>query len=438
MKRLPYIIWTVCSLAATYFLLRIVLVSSNPRFGVFPDGWQFLDPLRLFADGGAEQWLSIGIHVALTIVLVVHACRRADDAGWNPWLGLLMILPVVRLFVFTALAVVPGAEHTSALDLPHRAWLDRILPASKLGSAVASIFFTTALVLPLGFLNVRMLEDYGLALFIGLPFVLGAVSAYLYNHHQARTWKQSIGIALLTVTITLTAIFLFAMEGLLCIAMAAPVVYPIALAGALVGHALAQRTPGAATAMTMLVLIAPGLMAFEAAHPSEEPLFPVVTSVFVDASPQEVWSELVAFSRMEEPDDLLFRAGISYPVQARIVGSGVGACRYCWFNTGPFVEPITVWDEPRLLAFDVVDDPPPMTELSIYTHIDAPHVDGFFRSRRGQFRLEEQADGSTVLEGTTWYTHAIWPTWYWRLWSDAILHRIHTRVLDHIKSESEA
>ena len=189
--------------------------------------------------------------------------------------------------------------------------------------------------------------------------------------------------------------------------------------------------------MTMLVLLAPGLMAFEAVAPGREPLFAVVTSVEVHTPPQMVWDQLVAFSRMEEPDELLFRAGISYPVEARIEGTGVGACRYCWFNTGPFVEPITVWDEPHLLAFDVVDDPPPMTELSIYEHVHAPHVDGFFRSRNGQFKLTALDHGGTLLEGTTWYTHDIWPTWYWRLWSDGILHRIHYRVLDHIKRESE-
>ena len=437
MKRLPYIIWTTGFLAATYIALRIVLVTSEGQFGIFPDAWQFLDPMRLIASGGIAEPISIGVHIALTIALVLLTARRADDAGWNPWLALLMIPPVVRLFVFIALAVAPSATHTHALDLPRQAWLDRILPASKLGSAIASILISVALVLPLGFFDVRLLQDYGLALFIGLPFVLGAVSAYLYNHHRARTWGQSLGIAMLTMTITLLAIFLFAMEGLVCLIMAAPIVYPIALAGAAIGHALGQRTPGGATAMTLLVLTAPGLMAFESAHPSKEPLFTVVTSVEVHAAPQAVWNELVAFSRMAEPDELLFRAGISYPVEARIEGTGVGACRYCWFNTGPFVEPITVWDEPHLLAFDVAADPPPMTELSIYAQIDAPHVDGFFHSRNGQFKLTELADGSTLLEGTTWYTHDIWPAWYWRLWSDAILHRIHGRVLDHIKTEAE-
>jgi hypothetical protein len=101
------------------------------------------------------------------------------------------------------------------------------------------------------------------------------------------------------------------------------------------------------------------------------------------------------------------------------------------------VEPITTWDEPRLLAFNVEAEPPSMVELSIYDHINAPHIMGFFRSRHGEIRLTENKNGTTLLEGTTWYTHDIWPTWYWKIWSDAILHRIHLRVLDHIKHVSE-
>jgi hypothetical protein len=31
----------------------------------------------------------------------------------------------------------------------------------------------------------------------------------------------------------------------------------------------------------------------------------------------------------------------------------------------------------------------------------------------------------------------MWPSAYWQLWSDAIIHRIHLRVLRHIKSLAE-
>ena len=36
------------------------------------------------------------------------------------------------------------------------------------------------------------------------------------------------------------------------------------------------------------------------------------------------------------------------------------------------------------------------------------------------------------LEGTTWYTIGASPTWYWRLWTEPILHAIHRRVLESI------
>jgi hypothetical protein len=58
-------------------------------------------------------------------------------------------------------------------------------------------------------------------------------------------------------------------------------------------------------------------------------------------------------------------------------------------------------------------------------------------SRRGRFDLEALPGGRTRLTGTTWYQHHLWPASYWRLWSDGVIHRIHYRVLDHIKHLSE-
>jgi hypothetical protein len=40
--------------------------------------------------------------------------------------------------------------------------------------------------------------------------------------------------------------------------------------------------------------------------------------------------------------------------------------------------------------------------------------------------------------GTTWYTNRMWPAAYWSLWSDAIIHRIHGRVLRHIQQLAES
>jgi hypothetical protein len=437
MGRLPFVIRTGALLIIAYTALRLILGLTSNTEGSFPDGWQFLDPLGLIGGEGRPLMLTVLVHVGLALALMVIGVRRARDAGWAPWIGVLLGLPVVRLFVFVALAIVPSAHHTHVLDLPREGRLGRIIPRSALGSAAAAVLLTTLLVIPIGFVNVEMMEYYGLALFIGVPFLLGAMSAYLHSYHTPRTLRQSLGVASTTLLIVLAIVFFLAMEGLVCLIMAAPIAWAITIAGGLIGHSLSRNEQGRTPAITMLALLTPSLMAFEAVERGSAPMFSVVSSVHVNATPRQVWDQLVTFSHMDEPTELIFRAGISYPIEARITGSGVGACRYCQFNTGPFVEPITVWDEPRLLGFDVLAFPPPMTELSIYENVNAPHIHGFFQSHHGQFKLIEQADGTTQLEGTTWYTHEIWPTWYWKLWSDGILHKIHGRVLQHIKKEAE-
>jgi hypothetical protein len=101
------------------------------------------------------------------------------------------------------------------------------------------------------------------------------------------------------------------------------------------------------------------------------------------------------------------------------------------------VEPISTWDEPRVLAFSVIQQPPPMQELSPYRGIQPPHLDNYLVSERGELRLENLADGRTRLHGITWYRHAIWPAPYWRIWSDYLIHHIHLRVLNHIKTLAE-
>ncbi|MEB0248939.1 hypothetical protein QN344_02270, partial [Mucilaginibacter sp. 5B2] len=106
------------------------------------------------------------------------------------------------------------------------------------------------------------------------------------------------------------------------------------------------------------------------------------------------------------------------------------------FSTGSFVEPITVWQQPHLLKFDVVEQPETMKEISLYD-LHPNHLHGYFVSKNGQFNITKLKDGSTLLEGTTWYSNRIKPVIYWNIWCDFIIHKIHERVLAHIKAEAE-
>jgi hypothetical protein len=90
-----------------------------------------------------------------------------------------------------------------------------------------------------------------------------------------------------------------------------------------------------------------------------------------------------------------------------------------------------------LLAFNVVAQPPSLRELSPW-EIVPPHIEkNYMRSQHGQFRLTALDAHRTLLEGTTWYQNYLWPQQYWREWSDGIVHRIHLRVLRHVKQQAE-
>ncbi len=204
------------------------------------------------------------------------------------------------------------------------------------------------------------------------------------------------------------------------------------------GRAIALSGQRAIPPALSAMLLLPVSVALEPPGATGRVLHEVQSSIVVNAPPERVWAHVIAFRRIPEPDGLVFRLGIAYPRYARIEGAGAGAVRYCVFSTGAFVEPITHWEPGRRLGFDVASSPEPLRELSPYSSISPPHLHGYLRSRRGEFRLIALAGGRTRLEGSTWYEIEMAPEAYWQLWSDFLIHRIHYRVLDHIKRETEA
>jgi hypothetical protein len=231
------------------------------------------------------------------------------------------------------------------------------------------------------------------------------------------------------------SLLLFAIEGAICILIIVPLALPLVLTGAAVGRQavlLGARRGGSVAAC----LILPVMGALERDQPPA-PLHHVTTSVDVAAPPEVVFEHVISFPPIEETGEWLFRTGIAVPLSARIEGHGVGAVRHCEFSTGSFVEPITHWEPGERLAFDVIASPPPMEEWSLYRHLHPPHLDSSMRSRRGEFRLIRLPGGGTRLEGHTHYELGLMPDAYFAVFADAIVHRIHRRVLEHVAALAE-
>lgn len=82
----------------------------------------------------------------------------------------------------------------------------------------------------------------------------------------------------------------------------------------------------------ILFIVSIPLMAF-VEKDSVPALTSVTTSIEINASPEAVWKNVVEFPELTAPTELIFKSGVAYPTSAKIVGSGVGAIRYCNFTT---------------------------------------------------------------------------------------------------------
>ncbi len=430
-------------IAATYF---------NRRWTVF-NYWLFPDaPTVEDTTPGYQKFYATLLLVAVPFIWmgVVLTLRRLRSAGLPPSLVVLFFAPFVNLLFFILLGVLPPRPSAEGappeLKRSLKRVLDRIVPRGALGSAVFGVVIVTLLTIGATVWSVNGLGNYGWGLFVGLPFCLGLASVLIYGYHESRPLGTCLGVSLLSIALTCVALMAFALEGFICIIMAAPLGAVFAIIGGFIGYLIQRRDqnfPETAHIYTThaffaVLLALPALMLLETSVRAPAPLRAVRTSVVIDAPPERVWPKLVAFAELPPPRERLFQTGIAYPVRAEIQGHGVGAVRHCVFSTGAFVEPIEVWDEPRLLKFGVTQQPPIMDEMSPYPHLDPPHLNNYLQSRRGQFLLTPLAGGrQTLLEGTTWYENNFWPGVYWNRWSDYIIHRIHARVLEHIKHTAE-
>ena len=120
-------------------------------------------------------------------------------------------------------------------------WLDRFLPEGKrpaslamgLSATLGTLFVSLSLLTGVG-------QDYGWGFFVGLPFAMGLTSAVTYGHHERRSLWACMGVAL-SLPAFPSFLLLLAIEGILCLLMAAPIALPLAAVGGWVGYLIQNR-----------------------------------------------------------------------------------------------------------------------------------------------------------------------------------------------------
>ncbi len=446
-NRGTYALFGICGLAIKHNLDRFIAYKCGFRWGV----WNYLDPLERATQfyplsSSEKKFLAVLLITALPFIWIgiTMTVKRLRDAGQPLWLTLLFFVPIINLLFFGLLMLLPGQQaglSPNARDEQGTRPISPYWPTTRTGSALAAVVITGLLGVIFTWGTLRFAGNYGLTLFISLPFVMGYLAVAIYNRNQQADSGDVLGVVSLSLLLTCAGITAIAVEGIICLLMAAPLAWLMAIFGgflAMLIHGRANSPQATPSMFAMMLLSLPVLLGVEHAAPPPLPRFQVHTTIEIAAPPEVVWKRLIEFPPLATATEWPFRLGIAYPIEARIKGEGLTADRECRFSTGSFKEPILVWEPGKHFAFSVADEPLLMKETSPYENIRVRHLeDHDFQPERADFVLVRLPNGGTRLEGTTTYQNKMWPGMYWRLWTDAIIHSIHNRVFNHVKTLAE-
>ena len=437
LKRAPYAALGF-SLVVVKYIGDFAISAYAIRVGPIWSPLDYLHPWRsavfshLGTDPGAAL-LMIAWAVPFICIGVICIMRRALDAGWSPWWALSFFVPLVNYPVMLILCAWPSSDKYAVLDAGIQPEMESDWPAAAQGIAFALVL--GALMVWLG---VKEKNTYGFAIFLGTPFVAGAVAGFFASRRSTPSLQQLLNTCLILALAASVLGVVLAFDGAICIAMCFPLAVALMFMGAVIGRSIASGGRAIQRSSASAMILLPLFAMVEPAHMAHHVLHAVRTSIEVNAAPERVWPQLIGFREIEPPKEWYFRLGIAFPTVSYTDGAGIGAMRYCGFSTGSVVEQITEWRPNEALAFDVKSQPAPMVELSPYKNLDPPHLHGYVNSKKGEFRLVALPGGRTRIDGTSWYEIDMQPEAYWSAWTDASVHAIHRRVLAHIKREAEA
>lgn len=276
---------------------------------------------------------------------------------------------------------------------------------------------------------------YGAGLFLLTPLSVGLTTAYLANRRYPMTISDTSQLVISAAALGGLALVALALEGIVCLILASPLVLGAAVLGGLLGRGMAL-VRNAYDRPLMVVGFLPAVFLLEAAMP---PAAQIATEESIDiaASPAAVWNAVTSSAPIAVEPGLVGRAGLAYPLRGKLFGSGVGADRIGIFSTGSAHERVTDWQPGRRLAFRVLTQPPAMEEMSPYRRVHAPHVSGYFDTGETEFALQPLRSGGTRLIVRAAHILRIDPVPYWELLARWATSSNTRRVLDDLKQKAE-
>ena len=272
------------------------------------------------------------------------------------------------------------------------------------------------------------------------PFTLGYITICFIPPEQTLSKKNIFFYPWATASSSMLIAMLLGFEGAICLIMMCPIWLLLASLGGIVGAAVRKRKATELRSITLLLLLSPfGVSALETAFPSPTQTYYTENKLEMRCSAEDVWQEIRSV-RAIEPHELHYSLsrfmGFPDPIEAKLIGEGVGAIREATFAGGvTFTETVTEWVPNRALAFGIRANTERIPRTTLDEHVT---IGGeYFDMLNGRYDIAPTGKDSVLVTLSSEHRLSTKFNFYASLWSKAIMSSIQKNILQVVQARCE-
>lgn len=328
-----------------------------------------------------------------------------------------------------------GGNHTDIYKMPDAGNATLRLAVALLTGVIYG------LLLRVGFENKSLhawLQIVSTAFLVVAPFSVGAISVLLAAGKSPIHVGMQVMVSCSAMAMFLLAMFMCALEGLICIVLVVPVFFLAAIIGGFIGGAIHNHFRVSNTNIYSFALLPLLLGPIEARLPPVQSEQQVSTVIQIQASPEEVFEQLASVQDIKPGElgfSLVHLIGLPRPLAADMSGTGVGAVRTSrWEKNVRFEEIITTWQKPYAMhyRFHIPTGGIPRDALDRHVEMGGEYFDVL----DGGYDLQAK-DGGTELRLSTRFINKSQLKTYGDLWGRMVLNDFHHSILGLMKNRAE-
>ena len=312
-----------------------------------------------------------------------------------------------------------------------------------IGAALGAAYGLVArLVFGFGLAHSSAFEVMSSAFIFGVPVALGFVTIWFGYPQNALRWSSCIFLPWSAGLICLLCVLALVWEGIICVIIWLPLVLILSSAGGVTAgifHRIFKSRRDRNYCVAVVALLPFVAAPFEQFRSTTSEVRTVRTQIRIHASPQIVWNQIKAVPMIGEQEhsfSFSHLLGFPRPLEAKLVGEGLGAVRYATFERGVlFVETITEWDERHRLSFSIRADAEHIPPTTFDEHVT---IGGrFFDVLTGAYEIENAVGGDVVLHLTSNQRLSTRFNFYSHFWTEYLMADLQNYILRIIEKRCE-